>query len=803
MTSSSATTEDRPPQDAPYRDASRPITERINDLLGRMTPAEKAAQLVSPFGSMVDTRTPPPTGWGVVTASLCSLHMPPRETARLANDLQRTHIEETRLGIPVLFAEEALVGFKVRDATMFPEAIAQASTWNPDLIERMGATIGTQMVALGARQALSPLADVAQDPRWGRVSETYGEDPYLVGQICSAFVRGLQGAVPGKPVIATLKHFVGYGASDGGRNTETANIGERELREVYGRPFEMAIREGGARAVMPAYNDIDGVPVTGSADLLTGILREDYGFTGMIMSDLEAVPQLHTTQRTAETIPAAYAQAINAGIDVDLANSNSADKILQALEEGILLESSLDRAVTNVLQAKFELGLFENPYVDLDDVPETLDSEQARNLARSVAAESVVLLQNKPVDGTPLLPLSPAISSIAVIGPNADRPLGQLGHYSYHVLDSMTMQFAAANDPQSRAADSDGLAGAGPDDAKLLVESVPIVTFLEGIRARVRSDVEVTYAPGSLIATEDRSGFDEAVRTARAAEVAIVVVGDQSGINSLGTVGEGLNSSDLTLPGVQRELVEAVIGTGTPTIVVLSHGRPFILGWMADLAPAILTTWFGGEEAGNATAAALFGDTNPSGRLPIAMLESAGAAPVTYGRSLGGPAYVDGSVRALFPFGHGLSYTTFEYSSLTLDSPTVATDNLIRAKFKIKNTGQRSGEEVIQVYGHDLHARTVRPARSLLAFSRIHLEAGEQRELQVNVPTSMFALWDKRDGWVVDPGTVELFIGASSVATPLHATVTLNGPVYTVDAESRCRPGVISQTADVTRNDRS
>lgn len=794
MTSSSATTEERPPQDAPYRDASRPINERINDLLGRMTPAEKAAQLVSPFGSMVDTRTPPATGWGVVTASLCSLHMPPRETARLANNLQRTHVEDTRLGIPVLFAEEALVGFKVRDATMFPEAIAQASTWNPDLIERMGATIGAQMVAVGARQALSPLADVAQDPRWGRVSETYGEDPYLVGQICSAFVRGLQGAVPDKPVIATLKHFVGYGASDGGRNTETANIGERELREVYGRPFEMAIREGGARAVMPAYNDIDGVPVTGSADLLTGILRKDYGFTGMVMSDLEAVPQLHTTQRTAETIPAAYAQAINAGIDVDLANSNSADKILQALEEGILLQSSLDRAVTNVLQAKFELGLFENPYVDLDDVSETLDSEQARDLARSVAAESVVLLQNKPVDGTPLLPLSPAISSIAVIGPNADRPLGQLGHYSYHVLDSMTMQFAAANDPQSRAADSDGLAGAGPDDAKLLVESVPIVTFLEGIRARAGSNVDVTFAPGSLIATDDRSGFDEAIRIARTAEVAIVVVGDQSGINSLGTVGEGLNSSDLTLPGVQRELVEAVIATGTPTIVVLSHGRPFVLGWMADLAPTIMTTWFGGEEAGNATAAALFGDINPSGRLPIAMLESAGAAPVTYGRSLGGPAYVDGSVGALFPFGHGLSYTTFEYSSLTLDSPTVATDNLIRAKFKIKNTGQRSGEEVIQVYGHDLHARTVRPARSLLAFSRIHLEPGEQRELQVAIPTSMFALWDKRDGWVVDPGTVELFIGASSAQTPLHATVTLNGSVYTVDAESRCQPGVISQT---------
>ena len=785
MTSSSATAGARPPQDSPYRNASLPIAERVADLLSRMTPAEKAAQLVSPFGSMVDTRIPPATGWGVVTASLCSLHMPPRETARLANELQRIHVEDTRLGIPVLFAEEALVGFKVRDATMFPEAIAQASTWNPELIERMAATIGEQMVAVGARQALSPLADVAQDPRWGRVGETYGEDPYLVGQICSAFVRGLQGAVPDKPVIATLKHFVGYGASDGGRNTETANLGERELREVYGRPFERAIRNGGARAVMPAYNDIDGVPVTGSQDLLTGLLRDDYGFAGMVMSDLEAVPQLHTTQRTAETIPAAYAQAINAGIDVDLANSNSADKILQALDQGLLLEASLNRAVTNVLQAKMELGLFENPYVDVDAVPTTLDSEQARALANTVAAESIVLLQNKPVDGAPLLPLSPEISSIAVIGPNADRPLGQLGHYSYHVLDSMTMQFAAANDPQSRAADSEGLAGAGPDDAKLLVESVPIVTFLEGIRARAGSTVDVTYAPGSLIAAEDRSGFEDAVHAAQAAEVAIVVVGDQSGINSLGTVGEGLNSSDLALPGVQRELVEAVVATGTPTIVVLSHGRPFILGWMAESVPAILTTWFGGEEAGNATAAALFGDINPSGKLPIAMLESAGAAPITYARSTGGPAYVDGSVRALYPFGHGLSYTAFEYADLTLESTDVPTDGLIRGSFTIKNTGSRPGEEIIQVYGHDLFGRTLRPARTLLAFSRAVLKPGEKQRISITIPVSMFALWDKRDGWVVDPGSVDLFIGTSSAETPLHASVTLTGATREVDVDQR------------------
>lgn len=785
MTTSAGIALERPPQNAPYRDPSRPVSERVADLLSRMTVSEKAAQLVSPFGSMVDTHNPPETGWGVVTASLCSLRMPPRETARLANALQRTHVEGTRLGIPVLFAEEALVGFKVRDATMFPEAIAQASTWNPSLIERMGAVIGGQMIAIGARQALSPLADVAQDPRWGRVSETYGEEPYLVGQIASAFVRGVQGAVPGKPVVATLKHFVGYGASDGGRNTETANIGERALREVYGRPFEMAIREGGARSVMPAYNDLDGVPVSGSSDLLTGLLRDEYGFTGLVISDLEAVPQLHTKHGTAESIPGAYAQALNAGVDVDLANSNSAGRILEALDEGLLREESLNRAVETVLRTKFDLGLFEDPYVEVDSVPVSLDSGEARSLAQRIASESIVLLQNRPVDEAPLLPLSSKLTSIAVIGPNAHRPLGQLGHYSYHVLDSMTVQFAAANDPQSRAADSEGLAGAGPDDAKLLVESVPIVTFLEGIRDHLGPDVDVRYEPGCLVASTDRSGFDAAVQAAQAAEIAVVVVGDQSGINSLGTVGEGLDSSTLELPGVQRELIEAVVATGTPTVVVLSHGRPFALDWMADAAPAILTTWFGGEEAGNATAAVLFGDTNPSGRLPIAMLETAGATPVPYGRSLEGPAYTDGSIRALFPFGHGLSYTSFEYGELVVESTHVPTDGTIRLSFTVTNTGSRDGDEVVQVYGRDVHARTVRPARVLLAFTRVALPAGGTRRVSVEIPASQFELWDKREGWLVEPGLVQLFVGGSSANTPLQADVTFVGPAHRVDRAKR------------------
>ncbi|WP_198653495.1 glycoside hydrolase family 3 N-terminal domain-containing protein [Actinocorallia populi] len=750
--------------------------ERVVDLIERMTLEEKAAQIASPFGSAVDVHAPPPTGWGSATAALSVLGTTPREAAEKANELQRKHVEETRLGIPVLLIEEALLGLKVRDATTFPDAIAQAATWDPDSIEEMGAVIGAQMAALGVRQALSPLADVARDPRWGRVGETYGEEPYLVGAMATAFVRGIQEAVPDVPLIATLKHFVAYGASEGGRNTEPAQLGERALRETYGVPFEMAIREGGAQGVMPSYNSIDGVPVTGSRELLTELLREEYGFNGLVISDLAAVAQLHTKHGVTTDVVGAYAQALRAGVDLDLDNRVSSDRVIEAVRTGALPEPDLDRAVASVLRAKFRLGLFERPYVDLEKVPESLDSGESRALARSIAEKSVVLLQNEPVDGTPLLPLASDPGTIAVIGPNADRPMGQLGHYSYQVLDSMTKRFALAADPQARAADAEGLAGrSGPDDAELLVESVPVVTFLQGIRDRAGADATVLYEQGCPVAREDRSGFAAAVRAAAKADVAIVVVGDQAGINTRGTVGEGLDSTDCALPGVQRELVEAVAGTGTPTVVVLSHARPFVLGWMADTVPAIVSSWFGGEEAGNAVANVLFGDVNPAGRLPIAMLESAGAAPVPYWRSLQSPAYTDGSIKAVFPFGHGLSYTAFEYRDLRIPSGRVRTDGVIRVEFTVANVGSRAGDEVVQVYGRDVHGRTARPARKLVAFRRLTLAPGEEERVAVDIPADLFALWDPREGWVVEPGAVKLFIGPSSAVTPLRGEVNLIG----------------------------
>jgi beta-glucosidase-like glycosyl hydrolase len=762
-----------------YRDPSLPVGQRVRDLLERMTLEEKAAQTASPFGTVVDVHNPPETGWGSVTAGLSTLGLPPREAAEKANELQRMHVERTRLGIPVLFSEEALLGLKVADATTYPDAIAQASTWDPDLIEQMGHAIGQQMAALGVRQALSPLADVARDPRWGRVDETYGEDPMLVGSMATAFVRGLQNADAASPLIATLKHFIGYSASEGGRNGEPVQLGPRELHEVHGRSFEMAIRLGGAGSVMPSYNDIDGDPVTGSKAYLTDLLRLEYGFDGLVISDLGAIVQLQSKHGSASTLPEAYAQALHAGVDLDLDNRASSNRIVEAVRTGLLREADLDRAVASILRTKFRLGLFERPYVDVDAVPETFDSHTTRALARTIAEKSVTLLKNDAVDGRSLLPLDPGLGTIAVIGPNADRPLGQLGHYSYQVLDSITVQFAQAADPEARldqVADFDGRRGA--DDARLLVESVPLVTFLEGIRQRVSAETTVLHEPGCPVERADRSGIAAAVRAAKQADVAVLVVGDQAGINGFGTVGEGLDGTRLELPGVQRELVEAVVATGTPTVVILSHGRPFVLGWMAESVPAIMTTWFGGEEAGTAAAAVLFGDVNPSGRLPVSFLRSAGAAPLPYWRALGTDVYVDGSSRALYPFGHGIGYTTFEYDELEIESPAVSTDGVIRLVFTVINTGARAGEEVVQIYGQDVVGRTVRPARTLVAFRRVSLAAGRRMRVVVELPTSLFALWDPSDGWVVEPGEIRLFVGRSSVDIRLMEPIKLSGNDY-------------------------
>ena len=769
-----------------YRDPARPADERVRDLLARMTLEEKSAQLTAPFGNTVDVHSPPAEGWGIAVAALSMLGLPPREAAERANELQRKHVEQTRLGIPVMFGEEALIGLKVRDATTFPDAIAQAATWNPDLVYEMAAAIHGQMVALGVHQALSPLADVARDPRWGRIEETYGEEPYLVGTMATAFVRGLQGDDPDHPVIATLKHFIGYGAGAGGRNADPASIGPRELREVYALPFEMAIREGGARGVMPSYNDIDGSPATGSVELLQNLLRVELGFDGLVISDLGAVGQLHTKHGVADGSAAAMAQALRAGVHLDLASENSAPTIVDAVHRGLLAEDAVDAAVARVLRAKIDAGLFERPFVDLDAVPETLDPEATRALARQIAEQSVILLRNEAVHGDQLLPLDPAVGSIAVIGPNADRPLGQLGNYSYQVLDSVSARFAHAADPTAHAGDDAALSGrTSADDATLLVESVPVVTFLEGIRRRVSPGTLVRYAVGCAVQALDRGCFAEAIAAAEDSDVAVVVVGEQSGINAFGTVGEGLDSARCELTGVQRELVEAVVATGTPTVVVLSHGRPLALGTLTESAPAIISSLFGGEEAGTAVARVLFGDVNPAGRLPAGMPSEPGVTPVPYWRAAQHSTYQDATLRPAFPFGHGLSYTTFTYDDLRVETRAVPTDGCLRVAFRLTNSGAVAGDEVVQLYAQDPVGRSVRRPRVLVGYRRLRLEAGESTWVTFEVPSTLLAEWTPAEGWIVDPGMVKLFVGASSSDIRLRDQLLLAGSTYRPEAGRR------------------
>lgn len=780
------------PDDLPYRDPTLPVETRVADLLARMTLAERAAQIACPFGSAVDVHDPPPTGWGSATAALSTLDLPPRAAAAAGNELQRKHVEDTRLGIPILLAEEALVGFKVRDATAFPDAIAQAATWDPELIERMAAAIGRQMALVGVRQALAPLADVARDPRWGRVEETYGEEPFLVGAMATAFVRGLQGADAAVPLIATLKHFVGYGASDGGRNTEAAAVGPNELREFFAVPFETAIREGGARAVMPAYNALDGVPVTGSAFHLTHLLRAEYGFDGLVISDLAAIGQLHTKHGTAPDAAGALAQALRAGVDLDLDNRVSSDLIVEAVGTGVLAEAELDRAVAAVLRAKFQIGLFERPYAEPAAVPDTLDSAADRLLARTVAERSVVLLRNEPVTGAPLLPLDGSPRTIAVIGPNAHRPMGQLGNYSYQVLDSTTRRFALAADPQADL----GVAGTlDTGDAEALVESVPVVTFLDGIRNRAGAGSTIVYEPGCRVGGGDRSGIAAAVHAATEADLVVLVLGDQAGIAAFGTVGEGIDSAHCELPGIQRELAEAVAATGTPVVAVLSHGRPYALGWLRSAIPAIVTTFFGGEEAGTALASVLFGDVDPGGRLPISFLEHPAAAPLPYWRTLRPGSYYDGSTAAVFPFGHGLSYTTTDYRAATVDTERVPTDGTVTLSVLVANTGSRPGAEVVQIYGQDPVARTVRRGRVLVAFRRLSLAPGEVKRVTAQIPAELFALWDGTE-WVVEPGAVRFHIGRSAADTPLMASVTLTGPEHRPGPARRLTSSTGVETVD-------
>ncbi|MFN8561485.1 MAG: glycoside hydrolase family 3 N-terminal domain-containing protein [Anaerolineae bacterium] len=744
-------------------DATRSVEDRVAHLLEQMTIEEKIAQLGSywvyeildgtAFSSEKAQRLLL-SGIGQITRVGGASNVKPPESARLANTIQRFLIDNTRLGIPAVIHEECCSGYMARGATVFPQAIGAASTWDPELIEAMADVIRIQMRSVGAHHALAPVLDIARDARWGRVEETFGEDPYLTARLGSAYVKGIQGDSFEDGIVATGKHFVGYSMSEGGLNWAPPHFGWRELREVYLFPFQAAIHEAGLASIMNAYHELDGVPCGISKELLTEILRDEWGFDGLVVSDYFSINTLMTYHHIAESKADAARLALEAGLDVELPFTDCYGAPLrEAVQQGKVDAALIDRSVRRVLEQKFALGLFENPFVD--DAGIVLDTPEQRQLARQIAQKSIVLLKN---DGD-LLPLSKQIDSIAVIGPNADSVRNLFGDYAFPAHIETLIEAKTQNNMFSQPL---------PDDIQSVEGFIAVDSVLEAIRAQVSPGTRVRYAKGCDVIGADTSGFAEAVEAARGAQVAILVVGDKGGLADDCTSGEARDRADLDLPGVQKELVKAVYDTGTPVVVVLVNGRPVSLGWIAESVPAIVEAWFPSEEGANAIADVLFGDANPGGKLPITFPRSVGQIPIFYGHKPSGGRshwkenYVETSVKPLYPFGYGLSYTRFEFGNLRIDPASARAGDTVTVSVDVTNVGGRGGDEVVQLYTHQQVPLLTRPVKELRAFQRVTLEAGQTRTVTFRVAVNQLGFYDLQQRFVVEPGTVEVMVGSSS-----------------------------------------
>ena len=724
----------------------------VESLLSQMTLEEKCGQLTCPIGfnfygkdgdslwladdflGMMDT-LPLGSCWAVLRADPWSrktvetgLH--PRESARLLNMMQRHAVENTRLGIPLLFCEETPHGHMAVGTTVFPTGIGQASTWDCALLEQMGEAMGCEVRLQGAQVGYGPVLDIARDPRWSRVEETMGEDSYLSGTLGAAVVKGMQ-----KNVCATLKHLAAYGIPQGGHNAATAEVGPNRLMTDYLPSFEKAICEGGAKSVMTSYNTIDGVPCSANEWLLQEVLRNSWDFKGVVFSDLNAVNAIYATQHVAADPAEAAAMALKAGVDIDLGGYNYGGYLKEALQRGLVTEADIDRAVRHVLQLKYDLGLFDNPYVDEALAETEVGTKEKAQLAKQVALESVVLLKN---DG--VLPFGEQVKKVAVIGPNADNMYNQLGDYT------------APQDPDR------------------------IVTMLEGIRDKGRA--EVTYAKGCAVRDENDADINEAVRIAKTADVVVLVVGGSSArdfktsyeetgaaiVNeSISDMdcGEGYDRSTLALLGKQEELMQRIYATGKPVVTVYIQGRPLDMNLANEKSNALLTLWYPGMEGGSALADILWGDYNPAGRLPISIPRSVGQIPVYYSQPQTGD-YVEESAKPLFPFGYGLSYTQFEYSDLRVDELTER-PGCFAVLCSVKNVGTCDGDEVVQLYVRD-EVASVAPASKLLkGFQRVHINKGETAEVSFYLLPRDLSVYSKEKGWHVEAGEFTVMVGEERV----------------------------------------
>ncbi|MCT2280330.1 glycoside hydrolase family 3 C-terminal domain-containing protein [Micromonospora chalcea] len=735
---------------------------RVRELLARMTIEEKIAQLVG-FWEKEDGEAVAPLqgefgdtgrledfsrhGLGHLTRPYGTRPVDSAARAAWLWKFQRDLVTGTRLGIPAIVHEECLTGLSAWKAATFPTPLAWGAAFDPELVTEMAAAIGASMRALGIHQGLSPVLDVIRDPRWGRVDECIAEDPYLVGTIGTSYVRGLQS----QGVLATLKHFAGYSASRAGRNFGPVHAGPRELADVLLPPFEMAIRDGDARSVMHSYAEIDGVPVAADPTMLTDLLRDRWGFDGTVVADYYGVAFLNLLHHVAADHADAAAQALAAGLDIELPTGDAFLTLTESVRAGRVDEALVDRAVLRVLRQKQELGLLDATFDDEPPGAVDLDSPEHRSIARRLAEESIVLVANEGV-----LPL-PAGGRVAVVGPNADRQGALFGCYSFlnHVL---------AHHPGVET-------------------GFEVPTVLEAVRAELGAD-RVTFAAGCEVDSADRSGFDEAVAAASAADVAVLVVGDHASLFGRGTVGEGCDRDDLELPGVQRQLVEAVLDTGTPVVLVLLTGRPYALGWALARCAAVVQTFFPGEEGAGAIAGVLSGRVNPSGRLPVSLPGSAGAQPYSYLHPELGAGMNGTNLPAtpVAPFGHGLSFTTFAYTDLSVPAEVPA-EGALRVSVRVTNTGPVAGDDVVQLYGRDLVASVTRPVAQLLGYRRVRLEPGASVTVELNVPTTRLAFTDRSLTRVVEPGEVDVWVGTSA-RRDVQARTTLTGETVEITAAS-------------------
>jgi beta-glucosidase len=748
-----------------YKDPAAPIAARVDDLLKRMTLEEKVGQLLTVWGAkaqMLDAkkRIDPvkvaalfPNAFGGFarpsdTLGAGSPRVTPghdvKGTIDVVNTLQRYALTKTRLGIPILFHEEGLHGYAARDATSFPVPIGLASSWDPDMIRQINTVTAREIAARGVTLALSPVVDVARDPRWGRIEETFGEDPYLVGEMGVAAVQGLQGAdkaeklAPGK-VFATLKHLTGHGQPESGTNIGPAQVSERELRENFFPPFEQAITRAAPGAVMPSYNEIDGTPSHASKWLLGDVLRGEWGFTGAITSDYDAIDQLRSIHHIAADRTEAALLAINAGVDSDLPEGDSYKTLVDSVRAGKVSEAVIDSAVRKMLEIKFRAGLFEHPYADVAAAVKITNNAEARALARTAAARSMVLLKN---DGTlPLaMPAGAAKPTIAVIGPSA--AVARLGGYygqppvTVSILDGIKTKLGAR--------------------AKIVTS--------EGVKITENDDWwEDTVKLADP--AENAKRIAAAVAVAKGADTIVLAIGDTEQTSREGWANNHLGDrSSLDLVGQQQDLFDALKALGKPIIVVMINGRPLAINKVAAEANAVIEGWYLGEQGGNAVADALFGDVNPGGKLPVTIARSVGQLPMFYNyKPSAHRGYLFSEATPLFPFGYGLSYTSFTVGAPQLSVTTIRPDGQVEVKVDVANTGKRAGDEVVQVYVRDTVSSVTRPVKELKAFRRVTLQPGEAKTLSFTLDRRAFQMWNLDMKRVVEPGQFEIMAGSNSV----------------------------------------